>query len=282
MILHYRFILTIMFCFCYMTNNMAQLQYPITGQYKKSSAQGMAIWGDNAYLMSDGGRCRVYNLKSARVTNEFMLASAAKDNHVNNACFGKAYGTENGTPLLYITECKNLFRCFVERIESGSSRLVQEIQAQEKGKVQKVLVWVIDAENNFLYGITRNGKKLDSIGTVTNTITKYRLPKTEEGKEIVLNEKDVLDRFDVLFPNILQGAKIKGRYLYMVTGLQEPLFERQDAGRAVKMVDLKKKKLVKNIDLTYVTTNEPEDMDFYKRKALLYCGQNGGLYGLNL
>ena len=37
----------------------SQLVYPIVGQYKKKSAQGMAIYNDLAYLFSDGGMCRV-------------------------------------------------------------------------------------------------------------------------------------------------------------------------------------------------------------------------------
>lgn len=36
----------------------AQLAYPIVGQYKNKSAQGMAIWGDNAYLMNVWGTKR--------------------------------------------------------------------------------------------------------------------------------------------------------------------------------------------------------------------------------
>ncbi len=38
----------------------------------------------------------------------------------------------------------------------------------------------------------------------------------------------------------------------------------------------------RTIDLTDVTENEPEDMDFYHGKALLYTGQGGGLYEVNL
>lgn len=37
---------------------------------------------------------------------------------------------------------------------------------------------------------------------------------------------------------------------------------------------------MKTIDLTYVTTNEPEDIDFYKNKILLYCNGEGGIYEL--
>lgn len=260
----------------------AQLRYPVVGLYKKCSAQGMAIWNDRAFLMSDGGRCRVYDLKAAKVTNEFLLGSAYKDNHVNNACFGREYIEKGNYPILYITECKNQYRCFVENISENSSLLVQTIQAKEKGKVLPVLIWVTDSKNGFLYAVTRSGKKLDTVGSVANTITKYRLPMLKEGNDILLTEKDILDRFVIPFPNILQGAKIRGHYLYIVTGLQETSNSRLDSKRAIKVIDLKTKTFKRDIDLTYVTMNEPEDVDFFKGEALLYCGQNGGLYEVKL
>lgn len=40
--------------------------------------------------------------------------------------------------------------------------------------------------------------------------------------------------------------------------------------------------VLKYNNLSYLTTNEPEDMDFYKGNALLYCGQEGGIYKLKL
>ncbi len=260
----------------------AQLVYPIVGQYKNKSAQGMAIWHDYAFLMNDGGYCRVYHLKSEKVIDEFPLGSANKDNHVNNSCFGNESLEEGNPPVIYITECKKQYRCFVEKITSHSSELVQTICAKEKGKNAAVLIWVTDAVNGYLYSVTRSGEKLDSIGSVANTITKYRLPKLNEGENIVLNENDVLNRFVVVFPNILQGAKIKNNNLYIVTGLQETLSHRQDAHRAILIIDLKHGRLKKTIDLTRVTTNEPEDMDFYRNTPLLYCGQNGGLYKVKL
>ena len=41
-----------------------QLIYPVVGTYQGKSAQGMAIWGEDAYLFNNGGHCRVFDLKS--------------------------------------------------------------------------------------------------------------------------------------------------------------------------------------------------------------------------
>ena len=264
---------------------LAQLKYPIVGTYQKKSAQGMAIHDNIAYLMSDGGGCRIFDLKTGKMVRYITMDSAEKDNHINNACFGKKQKGCGLMPPIYITECFGKGRCFVELIdkEGGNSKLLQTIEANENEKNMRVTVWVVDDNNDCLYAITRNGKLLlDSVGNVNNHIIKYRLPNLEEGKNVILSEKDIIDSFDVIFANILQGCKIKGNYMYLVTGLQQSLSQRVDAKRAIQVIDLKKKKLVKAIDLTYVTTNEPEDIDFYEGRCLLYCGQEGGIYEIKL
>lgn len=260
-----------------------QMRYAIAGAYNGKSAQGMSINEDRAYLFSHGGRCRVFNLITKEVEREFLLESADSTNHVNNACFANEFGSMSGIPLIYISECKNGRRCFVERINESASVLLQTIVAVKKdGKVDAVLDWIVDPDNGFLYAITRNGKELKTKGIARNYISKYRLPKLEEGSHVVLTEKNRTDRFEVIFPNILQGAKIRDNLLYIVTGLSETASNRVDAHRAIQVIDLKKRQLVRTIDLTYVTTNEPEDIDFYNGKCLLYCGQNGGIYEVNL
>ena len=49
---------------------IAQLEYPIVGRYGGKSAQDMAIYNDRAYLMSDGGHCRVLNLITGKIERE--------------------------------------------------------------------------------------------------------------------------------------------------------------------------------------------------------------------
>ena len=52
--------------------------------------------------------------------------------------------------------------------------------------------------------------------------------------------------------------------------------------REIMVIDLKQKLIKQKICLTNITVNEPEDVDFYRRKLLLYCGQTGGLYCIDL
>lgn len=263
-------------------NGCAQMRYPVVGTYQSKSAQGMAIYGDEAFLMNDGGQCRQLNLKTGLVTRQFKLACAPSNPHVNNACFGVEKMENSKIPVIYISECREGgFHCFVERLDSVPV-LVQTILAKNGDKTVRAINWIVDAKQDALYVVTRVEKHLDSKGSVRNTITKYRLPHLEEGSTVVLTENDVRERFDVVFPNILQGCKIKGNYLYQLTGLQQSQSHRKDSKRSIQVIDLRKKRLAKTIDLTYLTTNEPEDIDFYKDKCLIYCGQEGGLYEINL
>ena len=243
----------------------------------------MAVNGDSAYLMSDGGICRVLDLKKGYVVRTFNMGSSAKGNHINNACFGKKDVSNGQMPLLYLSECMGKGRCFVEQIVGDSSRLVQTIEATKKGKNYRMTNWVVDNEQGYLYGVTRDRNELlDSAWNVICHIIKYRIPQLEEGPKVYLSEKDIIDHYEVIYPNILQGCKIRGNKMYLLTGLQQSMSYRKDSQRAVLVIDLKKKKLISKIDLTYVTVNEPEDIDVYKNKWLLYCNGEGGLYELKL
>lgn len=263
-------------------NCFGQLRYPVVGTFQSKSAQGMAIYGDDAFLMNDGGRCRQLDLKTGTIKRQFKLACSPSNPHVNNACFGIEKIENSLYPVIYISECREGgFHCFVESLDSVPI-LLQTILAKNEDKTVRAINWVVDRKQYVLYAVTRVEKHLDSKGSVRNTITKYRLPRLGEGSIVILTEKDVLDSFDVVFPNILQGCKIKGNFLYLVTGLEQSLCYRKDSQRAIQVIDLKNKKLSKTIDLTFLTTNEPEDIDIYKGKGLVYCGQEGGIYEIKL
>lgn len=252
----------------------AQLVYPIVGHYKNKSAQGMAIYEDYAYLFNDGGLCRVFNLKSGKIEGEFMLECSAKDTHVNSACFSRQYVSDSSIPALYITEFYGKRRCFVEVINSGKSKLVQTIEFKnQEGRNPFVREWIVDNKEGMLYAVIREVNQNDR-----NVIRKFHLPKLIDGKEIVLTDEQVLDEFSVSFVNGLQGGKIKGRYMYVATGFTPLHGEGKYFDREIKVIDLKKKKLVRSIDLSKVTVNEPEDIDFYKGNCLLFAGGTGGIY----
>ncbi len=274
------YLIILSFHFCLFTS--AQLRYPVVGTYQQKSAQGMAIWRDSVYIFNDGGNCRVMNLISGRLIREFKLESYNKNTHVNTACFSSFYSKELGYPIIYIGEYYMPSRCFVEGIKDKNSVLLQTIEFQKEGIPQFVHGWIVDDRSKSLYAITRSDSQKGKSQSGGVRIWRFHLPKLRDMPHIVLSDTDSIESFTVYFDNGIQGSKIRGKYLYISTGLDEMSHDKFDSQRAIQIIDLKKKKLVKTIDLTCVTVNEPEDIDFYHGKCLLFCGQNGGIYEVKL
>lgn len=257
---------------------IGQLEYPIVGRYGEKSAQDMAIYYDRAYLMSDGGHCRVFNLITGKVERELDLACSGKKTHINSVSFGVKSKTKNSIPLLYVSETIKPHRCFVEDINGDEPRLLQTIEAKENGQIYRNHNWVVDSENGFLYGLRSYWHKyVDTKGNIRTVVTKYKMPSPAE-KNITLTEKDIIERYDVLFTSSMQGVTIHNGRLYIAAGMCEKEKNDSETNRMVVVVDLKKKKVVNTIDINLLTTNEPEGIDFYRNKCLLFCGQTGGIY----
>ena len=171
---------------------------------------------------------------------------------------------------------------FVENISGNVSQTVQTLKIDREGTDSIAKDWVVDRKHKLIYGIANLDIVDKKTGNRRFRITSYRLPKLSEGKEVHLTDEDAKDSFDVFFPNVLQGASIYKNRLYMPVGFQKGLEKRLDSERAVIVIDLKKKQIEKKVILEDVIEVEPEDMDFYRGEPLLYCGQKGGLYRLNL
>lgn len=269
--------------FCFPMSLLAQLRYPIVGTYNKKSAQGMAIWGNKAYLFNNGGHCRILNLITEQIEGEYDLASAGQDNHVNNASFGCEIIGDDDKPVLYISETNGESRCFVERMGDSCSVKVQTIQIQnDKGKRLFVQSWIVDRLTKSLYTVTRMPAPKGEKGSKLIKIEKYRLPTLAEGDSIILTKRDCQESFFVEFASGTQGGFIRGKYMFIASGLQESARGRYNAERALQVIDLEKKKMVNRIDLSHITTNEPEGLDYYNGKILLFCGQEGGIYNIDI
>lgn len=251
--------------------------YSVPGTYKKQSAQGMAVWEEHVFLLNDQGFCRIYDLKDRKVIGSFPLGSTDKNNHANCASFGIEYPERNVEyPALYVSECRKPYRCFVESITKDSSVLIQTIQFVKGKDVQKVSDWIVDRQEKKLYAVSRRKEMGDSI-----CIIRFRLPAISENN-VVFTEKDVEERFCVMFPNLLQGGTVCGDRLYLPVGLHTGNESRKDAERAIIVIDLRKRVIIRTISLQDKVVNEPEDVDFYGKHLLLFCGQTGGIYSIDI
>jgi hypothetical protein len=262
----------------------ATREYDFPGTYKKRSAQGMAIHKDTAFLLNDQGHCRIYDLKTKTMTAEYDLASAAPNNHVNCASFGVEYPKDNAKyPAFYISECRAPYRCFVESVDENGSRLIQTLQLKTSGFDEKIADWFVYPAQKCLYVITHASKVTDDKGTKSHIISKLPLPSLRE-ENVTFGKKDILDQFEVTFTNLLQGGAIRGGFLYLPVGLHDTPkhMERKDRDRAVVVVDLKTKRIVRTVNVNASVPHEPEDADFYNDTLLMYCGQKGGLFKIPL
>jgi hypothetical protein len=265
---------------CY---SQTRKEYSFPGEYNKNSAQGIAIYKNSAFLLNHEGHCRMYNLKKKQLIAEFDLASAAKSNHANCASFGVQFPKGNKKyPAFYVSECAGACRCFVESINEKGAQLIQTLQVKTKGSEQYSLDWFVDTKQKCIYTIAGASGEIDSIGTKKYRITQLPLPPLDSAT-VIFTEKDIIDQFEVAFPNLLQGGTIRKNRLYLPVGVHDyPGSEkRKDKERAVIIVNLKTKQIEKTINIAHNVPNEPEDVDFYKGNLLLYVGQEGGLYRIS-
>ena len=202
------------------------------------------------------------------------------NNHANSASFGIERVGRNKYPVMYVSECNDPCRCFVENVTDSGAVLVQTIALDREGIDSIARDWVVDRRGKTIYTISRRTYSSGKEWTCAHRINQYRLPRLGEGEYVVLSQKDVLNSYDILFPNVLQGAAIKKNFMYLPVGLEDNKihYNRKDKERALIVVNLKTCKVERKIDLMDITKNEPEDCDFYKGKLLLYCGQSGGIY----
>ena len=246
---------------------------------EKEAYQGMDIWGDYIFSCQNSGWLTVYKIgEKGKITREckpFKLASYNKVNHANVASFGTTFfDKEDRFPLLYVSQCnKNPINgrkdvLYVERVANDlkSSELVQTIYFKDSRHLfGYALQWVIDTDNNFLYGY---GNTVDNSNPLNrHRIVKFRLPKLNESTDglVVLTDDDLLenylieDTYSAHFNPIGQGLFIKNGQLFMPTG-----FGKEKQPSILYVWNLNTRTMQNVIDLREATFGELEDCAYYK------------------
>lgn len=275
------------------------------------SAQGMAVWHDEAFILYDTGACAVYDLKTRaeKPLASFRLASfnegmpsADYKNHANHCMFVGTHYQGNPIPLLYVTtgagtgadEDGYYYRLSVENIvrtgEGYQAHSVQTITYQPsdtEGTPWVAPCWgcpafFADTEEKALYifsaryrtkrGCVPEGEKNAYI------ITRFPLPEVQEGTMIRLSAKDIQDQFvvesDVEFT---QGGQLTGGVLYYTFGC--PKIGYPDRMMAFDVHEKKALYMVDHLDEA-LCGEEIECCDWYEGKLL--CNTcDGGLYVLD-
>lgn len=207
------------------------------------SSQGMAIYGDTAFLMHDKGQCVVINLKDKRFINTFVIEG--NDGHCNNASFGRErYSSNSPFPLLYVSECRGERACYVNDVTTEGARLVQKI-FYDGEDIEGPADWVVDAKHKRIY--------LYCTVAGSRTLKEFRLPtlkQSDHNYEVHLTQQDTRAEIYLGEVAIPQGSFIRGRYIYLPDGVPS-------RPRKLHVVDIRRRRVVEVADLSHIPY-EPE------------------------
>ena len=262
-----------LFCTCKSLQNVKC--FPIEVNSRKKWGQGMAIYGEYAFLLTNTGLCEIYDMRKDLFAGSLVLASAHAKNHANNACFGVEYPKDNNKfPALYISECEAPYRCYVENVTEYESRLIQIIQFRIGNKPQAVHDWIVDRETGHIYAITQLYPFNKERNGFATQIVKFGLPSINT-QEVILSDVDIEDSFEVFFPHILQGGVIYNHTLYLPSGASADSQVQYGKEKAIVIIDLKKKEIKRIIDVQGILNNEPEGAAFWGKSLMISCAPKG-------
>ena len=273
------------------------------------NVQGMAIHGDEAFVLFDTGVCAAYDLvtrnpnpKTVFPLGCYNSGKPSRDylNHANQCMFGTIHLGDNPLPLLYVTAGAGIgadedgyyYRLCVEnltRLEDGfiNAETVQTITYQPSDMEGSPYVqpgwgcpaFFVDTEDKALYifsaryrtkrGCTPEGKHNAFI------ITKFPLPALDAGPMVRLTAGDIVDQFVVESDTpFTQGGQLTGGILHYTFGCPKI-----DYPSHVMAFDVKAKKCLYQVDnLTDALNREElECCDWYKGQLLLNTN-DGGFY----
>lgn len=209
--------------------------------------QGMALYGQYAITLRDGGQCVILDLKRRNFVGTYFLDQ--NTTHCNNASFASStpFG-DSPFPLLYVSSCYGDKACLVTQLRFDTSVLIQKIFF-DSDRFPIAQDWCADGESGHLYAF--GGKRGG-----TMYLLKFPLPPSNV-KEVHLTESDILETTPITCVNVAQGSKIKGGYAYLPDGNRPGEYY-------LHIVELGSGREVRTIDLNTLGL-EPEGIDIRGR-----------------
>ena len=259
----------------------------------KEGYQGLEVCGDTVLSAQNSGWLSVYAYDGnalRQVVEPFKMACYDAVNHSNVVTFSNyRYASSDPLPLLYVSQCarqpwqgkKDVL--FVERIapDLKSTSTVQTIYFRDDNHLfGYALQWVIDRENDMLYGYGNTVNNDDKANR--HRIVKFRLPRVDEGTDglVTLTEDDLLenylleDTYNRPFMPIGQGLFIRNGQLFMPTG-----FGNESKPSILYVWNLETRTMQNVIDLQRATFSELEDCAAWRSSLLLQA--QGHLFRLD-
>lgn len=152
-------------------------------------------------------------------------------------------------------------------------------KGEEKRDTRPYGNFLADTEKGILYAFTMRDK---------DQMTRYfsfKLPSVRDGAAdeasgircVILNEEDILDRFDTPYHKYIQGGAFHGGLLYSTEGFGE----KESSRSAIRIIDPARRCQIAYFDLCDAgIPTEPEWIDFYQGKCL-YSNATGNVYEMN-
>lgn len=255
---------------------------------KNEGYQGLEVYGDTIISCQNSGWMTFYKYdgkKLTRLVEPFKMACYAKETHANVASLGtEFFAPTDKFPVVYISQCaKQAYKgmkdvLFAERISNDmkSTSTVQTIYYRDENhNFGYALQWVVDRDNNVLYGYGNTINNDDPRNK--HRIVKFRIPSLKEGKDglVILTDKDLLenylleDTYAKPFNPIGQGLFVKNGLLFMPTGVgtvKHPSI--------LYVWDLRTHQMHNALDLTKATFSELEDCSLWKNSLLVQAQGN--------
>ena len=258
------------------------------------TAQGMAVYGDEAFILYDTGVCAVYDLitRDPNPKTVFPLKSYNSGkprreylNHANQNMFGTIHYKGNPLPLMYVTAGTGIdadedgyyYRLCVENLvrqEDGffKAELLQTVTYKPCEGDTATIGWGCPLSAR--YRTRRDMARPDN----AYIVTKFRLPALEEGPMVRLTAADILDQFEVETDTpFTQGGQLRRGILTYTFGCPVGGYENY-----VMAFDVKEKKYLYQVDNLSDAMNreEIECCDWYQGKLLMNTN-DGGIYILS-
>ena len=242
------------------------------------SPQSIALYEDSMVALYYGATMKIFNLKTKSLEGSVKLPYEPYSHpHSNTICFGKdCYSKTDKYPLLYVSQwyvnSENgvlVFRIFNEegKYDLQFLQLIRFDTSLTGNVGQGPIDWVVDTDHGELYSLAYSLAGEDSYMVTEDNatvITRCRLPNFTEGKEVILKNEDIKDRYELEVFQYSQDKAYHNGHIYALAG-----YYVAPESISLRDIDLTKRKIVSKIDLSEYG-GEPEGLSISRDGDLVF------------